>query len=64
MYELGLYHIVEYIQEANLEKKEWSKTIRTAKNKYIEEVAKTDGNTWRNEEPDWEERKIDSGEEL
>ena len=45
MYDLGLYHIVEYIQEANLEKKEWSETIRIAKNNYMAEVAKTDGNT-------------------
>ena len=64
MYDLGLYHIVEYIQEANLEKKEWSETIRIAKNNYMAEVAKTDGNTWGNEELDGEERKFDSGEEL
>ena len=64
MYDQGLYHIVEYIQEANLEKKEWSETIRTAKNKYMEEVAKSDGETWGNGILDREERKNDSEDEL
>ena len=64
MYDLGLYHIVEYIQEANLEKKEWSETIKTAKNNFMNEVTKTDGYNWGNEELDGEEKKMDSGKEL
>ena len=64
MYDQGLYHIVEYIQEANLEKKEWSETIKLAKNKYMKEVAKRNGETWGNGKTAREERKSDSWDEL
>ena len=60
MYDQGLYHIVEYIQEANLEKKEWSETIKTAKNIYMEEVAIPNEETWGKGMSDREEKKNDS----
>ena len=45
-------------------KKEWSETIKTAKNNFMNEVTKTDGYNWGNEELDGEEKKMDSGKEL
>ena len=35
-----MYWIVEYIQENNLEKREWGKIINEAWNQYIKEITK------------------------
>ena len=32
MYNQGLYHVVEYVQDTNLEKIQWDKAIKLAKN--------------------------------
>ena len=35
MYDQGMYWLIEYIQESNLEKKEWKIIVEEAWNKYI-----------------------------
>ena len=51
-----MFHIIEFIQDSNLEKKEWKSIIEEAHSQYIKEMTRINQRTLRKEKKEMEKR--------